>query len=124
MKRIKVLLIFLMLTIVTYGQSNGDQSRDVFVLVKVFTKTGSNTASIDFGDGTPLMVFADEKEKAKNFQTNFEPINMLIQNGWVIDNFSSMLNDFFTTTIWVMKKKVTEESEIKKGMKLIRGDKK
>ena len=69
------------------------------------------------------MVFADEKEKARVFESNFEPINLLIRHGWEIENSSSLLYDFLTTTLWVMKKKITEVSEIKEGMKLIRGDK-
>lgn len=129
MKRIAVLLLGIMLAIASYGQnediqSNDVQSKDIFVLVKVFSKTGNTTASIDFGDGSPVMVFADEKEKARVFESNFEPINLLIRHGWEIEKFSSLLNDFFTTTLWVMKKKIKEVSEIKEGMKLIRGDKK
>lgn len=126
MKRIAVLLLCIMLAVVTYGQSN-DTGKDVFVLVKVFSKTGNTTASVDFGDGTPVMVFGNEKGKAKVFESNFEPINLLIKDGWEIDKFSSLLNNFFTTTIWVMKKKTSSESDLKEGMvtkmKLIDGDK-
>ena len=126
MKRIAVLLLCIMLAVVTYGQSN-DTGKDVFVLVKVFSKTGNTTASIDFGDGTPVMVFGNEKGKARVFESNFEPINLLIKDGWEIDKFSSLLNNFFTTTIWVMKKKTSPESDLKEGMvtklKLIDGDK-
>ena len=43
MKRIAVLLLCIMLAVVTYGQSN-DTGKDVFVLVKVFSKTGNTTA--------------------------------------------------------------------------------
>lgn len=126
MKRIAVLLLCIMLAVVTYGQSN-DTGKDVFVLVKVFSKTGNTTASVDFGDGTPVMVFGNEKGKARVFESNFEPINLLIKDGWEIDKFSSLLNNFFTTTIWVMKKKTSPESDLKEGMvtklKLIDGDK-
>lgn len=126
MKRIAVLLLCIMLAVVTYGQSN-DTGKDVFVLVKVFSKTGNTTASVDFGDGTPVMVFGNEKGKAKVFESNFVPINLLIKDGWEIDKFSSLLNNFFTTTIWVMKKKTSSESDLKEGMvtkmKLIDGDK-
>lgn len=97
------------------------------MLVKVFSKTRNTTASVDFGDGTPVMVFGNEKGKAKVFESNFEPINLLIKDGWEIDKFSSLLNNFFTTTIWVMKKKTSSESDLKEGMvtkmKLIDGDK-
>ena len=112
MKRIAVLLLCIMLAVVTYGQSN-DTGKDVFVLVKVFSKTGNTTASVDFGDGTPVMVFGNEKGKARVFESNFEPINLLIKDGWEIDKFSSLLNNFFTTTIWVMKKKYQEISRIR-----------
>lgn len=115
MKRISVLLFSVMLAIVTYGQS-----KEVYALVKVFDKTGKTTATIDFGDGEPRMVFADEKDKTRNFASNFEPIQLLIKQGWEIEKFSSVLNNYFTTTLWVMKKKVNEESEIHKGMKLIK----
>lgn len=109
MKRTGLLFLFMMLSVVIYGQSN-EQSKDVFVLVKVFSKIGNNTASIDFGDGTPVMVFGNEKGKARVFESNFEPINLLIKDGWEIDKFSSLLNNFFTTTIWVMKKKLRPTS--------------
>lgn len=126
MKRIAVLLLCIMLAVVTYGQSN-DRGKDVFVLVKVFSKTGNTTASVDFGDGTPVKVSGNEKGKARVFESNFEPMNLLIKDGWEIDNFSSLLNNFFTTTIWVMKKKTNTESDLKEGMvtkmKLIDGDK-
>lgn len=120
MKRITVLLLSVMLAVVTYGQNNGEKNKEVFALVKVFTKTGETTATIDFGDGTPRLVFADDRDKKRKFNSNFEPINILIKNGWEIDKFSSLLNNFFTTTLWVMKKKVNEESEAKEGMKLIK----
>ncbi|MBR1652157.1 MAG: hypothetical protein IJ692_02055 [Alloprevotella sp.] len=124
MKRISLLLLSVMLAVVTYGQSGKAETKDiqtkeVFVLVKVFDEKGKTTATIDFGDGTPRMVFADEKDKMRNFESNFEPISLLIKNGWEIDKFSSMLTNFFTVTLWVMKKKVNEESEIREGMKLI-----
>lgn len=125
MKRTGLLFLCMMLSVVIYGQSN-EQSKDVFVLVKVFSKIGNNTASIDFGDGTPVMVFGNEKGKARVFESNFEPINLLIKDGWEIDKFSSLLNNFFTTTIWVMKKKVAPDINVKEGMtaqmKLIKGD--
>lgn len=105
MKRITVLLLSVMLIAGIYGQSNDNQSKEVFVLVRVFSKTGSTTASIDFGDGTPEMVFANEKGKARVFESSFEPINLLIKKGWESEKFSSLLNNFFTTTLWVMKKK-------------------
>lgn len=125
MKRIIVCLLSIMLTVVSYGQSN-EQSKDAFVLVKVFSKTGSTTATIDFGDGTPQKVFGNEKGKARVFKSNFEPINILIKDGWEIDKFSSLLNNFFTTTLWVMKKQITLETELKEEMitkmELIEGD--
>lgn len=120
MKRITLLLLCIMLAVVTYGQSNSDQSREVYALVKVFDKTGKTTATIDFGEGEPRLVFADERDKIRNFASNFEPINLLIKNGWEIEKFSTVLNNYFTTTLWVVKKKVNMESEVKEGMKLIK----
>ena len=120
MKRIIVLLLSVLLTVVSYGQNNVDQSREVYVLVKVFDKTGKTTATIDFGEGEPRLAFADEKDKIRNFASNFEPINLLLKNGWEIEKFSSVLNNYFTTTLWVMKKKVNDDSEVKEGMKLIK----
>lgn len=81
-----------MLAIVTYGQNNGDNSngnhrKDVYALVKVFDRTGKTTATIDFGDGEPRLVFADDNDKIRNFASNFEPINLLIKKGWEIEKF-------------------------------------
>lgn len=120
MKRFLVLLLSAMLSFVAYGQNNGDQSKYVYALVVSSGKTGDVTASIDFGDGSPKMYFADEKEKKRNFESNFEPINLLIKNGWEIDKFSSMVSSIYLITHWVMKKKVNEESEVKEGLKLIK----
>ena len=120
MKRIIVLLLSATLAVVTYGQSNGDQSKDVYALVMVTGRTGDITATIDFGDGTPKKYFADEKEKKRKFESIFEPINLLIKNGWEIDKFSSMVSSINYITHWVMKKKVNDESEAKNNIKLIK----
>ena len=120
MKRIAVLLLSIMLAVVTYGQSSGEQPKEVYALVKVFDQTGKTTATIDFGEGEPRFVFADERNKIRNFFSNFEPINLLIKNGWEVEKFSSVLNNYFTTTLWVMKKKVNDASEVMEGMKLIK----
>jgi hypothetical protein len=66
------------------------------------------------------MTFANEKEKMRVFESGFEPINLFIKNGWVIEKFSSLLRGAYTITFWVMKKKVNEKSEVKEGMKLIK----
>lgn len=119
MKRIAVLLLSVMLA-VTYAQCEEAQSKEVYAFVMVVKSTDKTTAKIDFGDGSPLMVFADENEKKRKFETTFEPINLLTKNGWEIDKFSSMFSNINLITHWVMKKKVNEESEIKEGMKLIK----
>lgn len=118
MKRIAVLLLCVMLAVVTYGQSNDDQSKDVYAFVIVIKSTDKTTATIDFGDGTPKMAFADEKGKKRKFETPFEPINLLVKNGWEIDKFSSTVIGVNMITHWVMKKKVNKESDVKEGMKL------
>lgn len=117
MKRIALLLLYVMLAVVTYGQSSYDQSKEVFALLKVFVGIES-TATIDFGDGTPRMVFVDDKGKTRKFRTNFEPVNLLIKNGWSIEQLSSYIAYQNTITLWVMKKKVNRDSEIKEGMKI------
>lgn len=89
MKRIAVLLFAVMLAVVTYGQSNDNQSKDVYAFVIVVKSTDKTTATIDFGDGTPKMAFADERGKKRKFETPFEPINLLIKNGWEIVRFYS-----------------------------------
>lgn len=49
------------------------------MVVKSSDKT---TAKIYYGDGTPLMVFSDEKGKKRNFESLFEPINLLVKMDW------------------------------------------
>lgn len=119
MKRITVLLLCAMLTVATYGQSKDDQGKDVYAFVIVIKSTDKTTATIDFGDGTPKMAFADEKGKKRKFETPFEPINLLIKDGWEVDKFSSMVISVNMITHWVIKKKLKEESVIKEGLKLI-----
>lgn len=113
MKRITTLFLCIVLAVVTYGQSN-----EVHALVKVYTKFDT-TAAIDFGDGGPRMAFADEKGKTRKFKTSFEPINLLLKERWEIEQFSIMMNGSTTITSWVIKKKIDNESEIKRGMTLI-----
>ncbi len=121
MKRITVLLLSVMLAVVTYGQSNGDQSRNVYALVRVVYTTTKITAVIDFGDGTPVMAFADEKGGKRKYETIFEPVNTLIKKGWEIDQFSHIImSGVNTITTYIIKKKVNDESEVKEGMKLIK----
>jgi hypothetical protein len=119
MKKITVLLLGIMLAIVSYAQSNISQNREVYAFVMVIKSTDKTTAKIDFGDGSPLMAFADEKGKKRKFETTFEPINLLIKNGWEIEKFSSLFSNINLITHWVMKKKVNEESEVKECMILI-----
>jgi len=120
MRRIEVLLFCMMLAVVTYSQSNNSQSREVYAFVIVIKSIDKTTATIDFGDGTPRMVIADETGKKRKFETLFEPVNELIKNGWEIGSFSSMVSSVNTITHWVMKRKVNGESEVKEGMKLIK----
>lgn len=110
----------MLLTVLSYGQSNGDDNKEVYALVMVTGRTGDITATIDFGDGTPKKYFADEKEKKRKFESIFEPINLLIKNGWEIEKFSSMVSSINYITHWIMKKKVNEESEVHNGLKLIK----
>lgn len=67
MKRITVLLLSMMLAVFTYGQNDNSQSREVYALVKVINKTGKTTATVDLGEGESRLVFADEKDKIRNF---------------------------------------------------------
>lgn len=120
MKRIAVLLLCVMLVVVTYGQSNGDQSKEVYALVRVIYTTTKITAVIDFGDGTPVMAFADEKGGKRKYETVFEPVNTLIKDGWEIDQFSHVISGVNTISTYIMKKKVNNESEVKEGMNLIK----
>lgn len=121
MKRIAVLLLSVTLAVVTYGQSNNSQSREVFALVRVIYTTTKITAVVDFGDGTPVMAFADEKGGKRKYETIFEPVNTLIKKGWEIDQFSHIImSGVNTITTYIIKKKVNDESEVKEGMKLIK----
>lgn len=120
MKRIAVLLLSVMLALVTYGQSNNSQSCEVYALVRVMYTTTKITAVIDFGDGTPVMAFADEKGGKRKYETVFEPVNTLIKEGWEIDKFSYIISGVNTISTYIMKKKVNEESDVKEGMKLIK----
>lgn len=115
MKRIDVLLFCMMLATLTYGQSNDVQSKEVYALVTVYTSTTRVEAKIDFGDGTKERFFADDKGSRRKFASFFEPINMLIKDGWVIEHYTVF---YAGSCQAIMKKKVKEESEIKKGMEL------
>lgn len=117
MKRIGVLLLCIMLAVVTYGQSKETESlcKEAYILVTVYTSTTRVEAKIDFGDGTKEMYFADEKGNKKKFASFFEPINLLIKDGWEIEHYTLFVAGSCQA---VMKKKVNEESEIKEGMKL------
>ena len=118
MNRIAVLLLSVMLAVVNYGQSNDDQSREVYALVTVYSATTRVEAKIDFGDGTKEMFFANEKGNRKKFISFFEPINMLIRDGWKIEHYTLFVAGSCQA---VMKKKVNEESGVKEGLKLIKG---
>lgn len=117
MKRIGVLLLCIMLAVITYGQSKETESqcKEAYILVTVSASTTRVEAKIDFGDGTKEMYFADEKGNKKKFESFFEPINLLIRDGWNIEHYTSLMAAVCQA---VMKKKVNEESEIKEGLKL------
>lgn len=115
MKRIAVLLLSVMLVVVTYGHSNDDHSWEVYALVTVYTSTTRVEAKIDFGDGTKERFFADEKGSRRKFTSFFEPINMLIKDGWKIEHYTLFVAGSCQA---VMKKKVNEETDVKEGMKL------
>lgn len=123
MKRIVAFMICVMLFVVAYGQSidklnSGDQSKDVYAFVVVIKSTDKTTANIDFGDGSPIKVFADTNGKKRKFETPFEPINLLLKKGWCIDKFSSMVSGVNLITHWIMKKEVNAYTEAKEGLKL------
>ena len=117
MKRITVLLLCVMMAVVTYGQSKEAESqcKEAYILVTVYSSTTKVEAKIDFGDGTKELYLADENGNKKKLVTFFEPINILIKNGWKIEHYTSLMTGVCQA---VMKKKVNEESEIKEGMKL------
>lgn len=116
MKRITVLLLCTMLAVVTYGQSDDDQSKEVYALVTVYSaSTNKAEAKIDFGDGTKAMFFADDNGSRRKFVSFFEPINMLIKDGWRIEHYTPFIAG---TCQVIIKKKVKEESQVKEGMKL------
>lgn len=75
MKRFAVLLLIFMLAVVTYGQNNDNRNKDVYAFVIVVKSTDKTTATIDFGDGTPKMAFADERGKKENMKL---PLSRLI----------------------------------------------
>lgn len=123
MKRIIVLILSVMLAMVTFGQNdypinNSDKTKEVYAFVVVIKSTDKTTANIDFGDGSPIMVFADDEGGKRKFATPFEPINQLIEKGWKIDKFSSIISGVNLITHWIMKKKINLESEVREGLKL------
>ena len=115
MKRIAVFLLCVMLTVVTYGQNETGQGKEVYALVTVWATTSRVEAQIDFGDGNKALFFADEKGHRRKFASFFEPINMLIKNGWKIEQYTLYITNSCQA---IMKKKVNEDSEVKEGMKL------
>lgn len=115
MNRIAVLLLCVMLAVATYGQDEKGQGKEVYALVTVWATTSIVEAKIDFGDGNKAMFFADEKGHRRKFASFFEPINMLIKEGWKIEQYTLYVTNSCQA---IMKKIVSEESEIKKGMKL------
>lgn len=104
-----------MLAVVTYGQSNGDHSKEVYALVTVYTSTTRVEAKIDFGDGTKEKFFADEKGSRRKFTSFFEPINILIKDGWKIEHYTLFVAGSCQA---IMKKLINEGSDVKEGMKL------
>ena len=93
------------------------QSKEVYALIRIVDAAEGIMATFDIGDGTERMEFATEKGKTRKFVSDFEPINILLVNGWEIVKFSCpTLTYTKTSTIWVMKKKVNDDSEIKKGL--------
>ena len=117
MKRFTVLLLSVMLAVVTYGQSKETESqcKEAYILVTVYSSTTKVEAKIDFGDGTKEFYLADENGNKKKLVTFFEPINILIKDGWKIEHYTSLMTGVCQA---VMKKMVNKESEIKEGMKL------
>lgn len=114
MKRITVLFLSLVFAIATYGQ----QKKEVYVIVNVIM-TNKATASVDFGDGTPYAKFANEKGKARDFTTAFEPVQEMIKNGWRIEQFTRSLQSGVVTAslyTWLMKKEVNNDNEIREGL--------
>lgn len=114
MKRIEILLFYMMLAVLAYGQSDDVQSKEVYALVTVYTSTTRVEAKIDFGDGTKERFFADDKGSRRKFASFFEPINMLIKDGWVIEHYTVF---YAGSCQAIMKKKVKEEFEAKEGMR-------
>ena len=116
MKRFVILLLLsIILSVVTYAQSNEIQSREAYALVTVYTSNTRVEAKIDFGDGTKERYFADEKGSRRKFTSFFEPINMLIKDGWKIEHYTLFVAGSCQA---VMKKKVNEKTDVKEGMKL------
>lgn len=115
MRRFGILLSCLLLAVVTYAQNNVDQNKEVYALVTVYASTTRVEAKIDFGDGTKERFFADEKGSRRKFTSFFEPINLLIKDGWKVEHYTSFVAGSCQA---VMKKKVNEELEVKMGLTL------
>ena len=114
MKRITVLFLCFVLAVATYGQ----QKKEVYVLLNVSATIYKTAATVDFGDGTPYAKFANEKGKARDFTTAFEPVQEMIKNGWKAEQFTTRFVQSAGMTIitWLMKKEVNDDLEIKEGL--------
>lgn len=111
-KSFLILLFCVMFSVVAFCQS-----KEVYALIRIVNVAEGIVASFDIGDGEKRMEFATEKGKTRKFKSDFEPMNILLMNGWEIVKFScTTLTYTNTNTIWVMKKKVNDDSEIKKGL--------
>lgn len=115
MKRFVVLLLSVMLAVMTYGQNNDDKVKEVYALITIYSANSKAEAKIDFGDGTKAMFFADDNGSRRKFVSFFEPINMLIKDGWRIEHYTPFIAG---TCQVIINKKVKEESQVKEGMKL------
>ena len=115
MKRFSLLLLCFILVISSYGQ----EKKEVYVVVNVISTVYKTIATVDFGDGTIYATFANEKGKERDFTTAFEPVQELIQIGWRAEQFTTRFAGGQTIITWLMKKEVSDDSEIKNGMKLI-----
>lgn len=122
MKRIVVSFLSLLLVVASYGQGvepnlGERQTKEVYILLTVYTATTRIEAKIDFGDGTKELYFADDNGRRRKFSSFFEPINILIKDGWILEHYTSFVAGSCQA---IMKKNINVETEAKEGMKLMK----
>lgn len=109
MKRLVLLFIAIALAV-------GLDAKTVYSQIGVVAKSGKFVATVDFGDGTKEGYILDEKGEKKVFNSVMEAVNYMAARDWKeVDTYVLVGN--VGHLVYVMKKEVKEDSEIRSDIK-------